>query len=214
MSQDVHKEGMSAAAKSLLRMLEEAGDRQRDELAREAEDKISGIRRKAFSEARQRMERAVVQERKRIAQGLARVEAEIETAQRQHGLKHDAKLVVEGRELLKQALTARWQEPGARQAWAGALLAQSHTVVIAREWRIDCPPDWPESERQEAVDIASRDYGARLEVQTSEAMSAGLKLTSGGLLVDMSVDGLLADTERTDSALLALYEDLRRGERS
>lgn len=212
MSQDVPSKGLSAAAKGLLQMLEEAGVRQCEELAGQADQKIAGIRRKAFSDARQRVRSAVAQERKRIAQALARVEAEIETAQRQHILKHDAKLVTEGRDLLKQALQARWREPEARRAWAKAILDLADAVVIARDWQVEGPSDWPDSERRELVEIASRDWGATVAVRTCDAMSAGLRLTCGGLAVDMSVDGLLADTERTDSALLALYGKRRKGE--
>jgi len=212
MSQDVQSEELSAAAKGLLRMLEEAGERQCDELASKADQKIAGIRRKAFSEARQRVQRAVAQERKRLAQALARVEAEIETAQRQHILKHDAKLVAEGRQLLKQELIARWQHPDARRSWAKALLELSDAVVLGRDWKIDGPSDWPDAERHDVVEIASQKFGAKVEAKTCDVMPAGLKLTSGGLVVDMSVDGLLADKERTDSALLALYGELRKGE--
>lgn len=214
MNQDVQTEGLSSAAKGLLRLLEEAGDRQCQELAGEAEQKIAGIRRKAFSEARQRVERAVEQERKRIAQALARVEAEIETAHRQHVLKHDAKLVTEGRDLLKHSLAERWQHPDARRGWAKALLDLANTVVIARDWQIDCPPDWPDSERQEVVEAASRDCAAKVDVQTCAAMTAGLRLICGGLVVDMSVEGLLADADGIDSALLALCEGLGQGEQA
>ena len=147
-----------------------------------------------------------------MAQSLARVEAEIETAQRRHILQHDAELVAEGRQALQQALLLRWQKPDARSEWARALIDTAARVVIARQWRIEGPPDWPEQEQARIAQHASEMHGADVETRSVDEVRAGLRLRCGGMTVDMSIDGLLADGERTDSDLLALYQTIGRRE--
>lgn len=214
MSESTEIETLPGPAKGLLRLLEEAGERECADLRRDGERKVTELRRQAFARARQRVHQAVGDERKRMAQSLARVEAEIETARRQRILAHAAGLVKEGRELLREALLERWQQPAARKLWVSALIQAAGRVVIARDWRMECPADWPEEERAGAIELAAAACGASLEVQARDSIEAGLRLVSGGVSLDMRVDGLLADTAGIDSDLLGLYRDHRAGERS
>ncbi|MFP4209365.1 MAG: hypothetical protein ACLFSC_12000 [Wenzhouxiangella sp.] len=202
-----------AAASGLLRLLQESGEQQCREILRAGNDKVAEVRRKAFARARERVRAAVADERKRMEQAIGRVEAELETTLRRRQLVHDARLVAEGRSLLEQALVECWRQPAARKAWGAALLDAAAAVAIARDWRIECPPDWPQEERDEIIRRASEVCGAQVEIQARDSITAGLKLVSGGLAVDMRIDGLLADRDRIDSSLLALYGRLREGAR-
>ncbi|HMA98044.1 MAG TPA: hypothetical protein VKO38_01170 [Wenzhouxiangella sp.] len=205
-------EGVARSAKGLLSLLDEAGERECAALISEAEQKAAELRSRAFGRARERVRIAVGQVRKQMAQSLARVEAEIETARRQRILAHDAELVAEGRELLRSALLKRWQQPAARKAWAAKLVDAADRVVIAREWQIECPPDWPDEERAEIVERAAKVCGAKVDVCSCHSIDAGLRVISGGLVVDMRVDGLLADSAYVEGALLALCRSSRTGE--
>jgi hypothetical protein len=196
----------SGSSKALLNLLQESGEQECAELVQKAEQKSADIRRRAFGRARERVRLAVGQARKQMAQSLARVEAEIETAQRQRILAHDSKLVAEGRDLLKLALQRRWQQTEFRKAWAAALLDAAAQVVISRDWQIDSPSDWPKEERAKIIELAARTHGAAVEVCSCDSIDAGLRLTSGGLIVDMRVDGLMANRGDIDSALLAFYQ--------
>lgn len=196
----------------LLSLLEESGEQQCRALRSEAATKLSELRRKAFARARQRVGAAVADERKRMNQAIARVEAEVETTLRQRLLAHDAALVEQGRELLAEALLQLWQDPGARRVWAATLLEAAARVAMARDWRIECPPDWPSEEQAETTRRAADAHGARVEVEPSEALKAGLKLVSGGLVVDMSLAGLLVDRDSIDGAVLELVRRAQAGE--
>lgn len=212
MTENLNIDGLPESARGLLNLLDEAGERQCAQLTSEANQKAAEIRRRAFGRSRERVGLAVGQVRKQMAQSLARVQAEIETAQRKRILAHDAELVAEGRDLLKSALLKRWQQTAGRRAWAASLMDAAARVVIAREWQIECPSDWPHEERAETVDRAEKLCGATVEVTASKSIDAGLLLVSGGLVVDMRVDGLLANRGYIDSALLALYQNSAKGD--
>lgn len=196
----------------LLGLLEESGEQQCRTLRSESQVRLADLRRKAFARARQRVSAAIAEERKRMNQAIGRVEAEVETTLRRRLLAHDQALVNEGRRLLAEALRRRWQDPEAREAWADALLDQAAGVVLARDWRIKCPLDWPSAEQTRTVRRAAELHGARIEVDLSESLEAGLKLDSGGLVVDMSLEGVLMDRNSIDGALLDLVRQAQAGE--
>lgn len=197
------------AVSGLLRLLAESAEQQCNALRAQAEDKISGIRRQAFAQARERVGAAVADERERIAQVLGRVTAELETESRRRSLRRDAHLVEAGRRRLADVLARRWANAEARAQWLAALLAQSASVLITREWLLECPEDWPEDERLGAVSQAAA-HQARLEVQAMAELDVGLRLRAGGMLVDMSISGLLADSDRIDGELLAIFDTLAK----
>ena len=120
MKEILRTEVSSGSPKALLNLLQTSGEQECAELVRQAEQKSADVRRRAFRQARERVRLAVSQARKQMAQSLARVEAEIETAQRQRILAHDAKLVAEGRDLLRLALQRRWQQPESQGMGGGA----------------------------------------------------------------------------------------------
>lgn len=196
----------------LLDLLRDSGEQQCRALRSEGEARLAELRRKAFARARARVRAAVAEERKRMNQAIGRVEAEVETTLRRRQLAHDQALVEEGRRLLAEALRRRWRDSEARKAWADALLDQAARVVMARQWRIDCPADWPSAEQARTVDRAAELHDARVEVRASESLAAGLKLVSGGLVVDMSLDGVLVDRDSIDGALLDLVRRAQAGE--
>lgn len=198
----------------LLDLLDTSGEQQCRDLRSEGATKVAELRRKAFARARQRVSAAIAEERKRMDQAIGRVEAEVETTLRQRLLAHDAALVEQGRRVLVEDLTRRWQDPGARSAWAATLVDEAANVVIARDWRVECPNGWPGEEQDELVRRAAEAHGARVEVVPSESLEAGLKLVSGGLVVDMSLAGLLVDEDFIDGALLDLVGRASAGEAS
>jgi len=202
----------NTAVAGLLRLLEESGDAQCAQLRAKAAEQIAAIRRQAYQRARQRIRKAVAEERARIRQEVGRVDAEVETELRRRSLRHDARLVDAGREALDQALRERWQDAGARQAWADAVLALCDRVLIGREWRLSCPSDWPEAERRRAMEQARERAGATLTIEEDASLEQGFRVRCGGVSVDMSVAGLLSDRAAIEGALLHINSRVRQGE--
>ncbi|MEE4637129.1 MAG: hypothetical protein V2J42_00100 [Wenzhouxiangella sp.] len=195
----------------LLSLLEDSGEAQCKALRAEAATRVADLRHKAFSRARRRVSAAIAEERKRMDQAIGQVEAEVETTLRQRLLAHDAALIEHGRQLLAESLLGLWKDSGARRAWVSTLLDEAASVVIARDWRIECPSDWPAEERAAAAHRAADVHAAKVETLCSESLEAGLRLVSGGLVVDMSLAGLLQDRDRIDGALLNLVRRAKTG---
>ncbi len=210
MKQPTNREISSVA--DLRALLQESGEQQCAAVRAEGAKTLAEARRKAFARARSRVRTAIRDERARMAEALGRVEAEVETAVRRRRLAHDARVLVEGRERLVDALTERWRQPEARRTWAETLLAQAADVVNARRWRMDCPSDWPEAERAEIIELGAERYQARIDVGSDAGLEVGLRLSSGGVCVDMSLAGLLADRDRVDGTLLDLFAGDEAGE--
>ena len=196
----------------LLGLLEESGEQQCLDLRSKTAEQVTEVRRKAFAQARERVAVAVREERARMAEALGRIKAEVETTLRRRMLAHDAEVLAEGRRQLLEALRDCWHKAAARRVWSSALLETAASVINAREWRIECPQDWPEDERSESIQRAAKHYQAKVEVQPDESLEAGLRLVSGGLCVDMSLSGLLRDEGRIDGALLGLVAEMEPGE--
>lgn len=202
----------NTAVAGLLRLLDASGDEQCSQLRAKAAAQIAEIRRLAYQQARQRIRTAVAEERTRIRQEVGRVEAEVETELRRGALRHDARLVDAGREGLEQALRERWRDEGSRQAWVDAVLTLCEQVVIGREWILSCPSDWPQAERERAIEQARERAGAALIIEEDVALEQGFRVCCGGVSVDMSVAGLLVDRAAIEGALLHLNRCVRQGE--
>ncbi|TVS14012.1 MAG: hypothetical protein EA419_00460 [Wenzhouxiangella sp.] len=202
----------SSSVADLRAMLQASGEQQCAAVRAEGAKKIAELRRKAFAQARARVRAAVRDERARMSQALGRVEAEVETAVRRRTLAHDARVLAEGRERLAEVLAERWQKTSARRIWAATLLVQAAGVIHARQWRIECPSDWPDAERSETIELGAERHQARIEVHPVAGLDVGLRLISGGIAVDMSLTGLLADRDRIDGALLDLFTRVDEGE--
>ena len=202
----------NTAVAGLLRLLEESGAGQCEQLRVQAAEKIEAIRRQAYRQARQRIRRAVADERERMRTEIGRVEAEVETELRRRGLRRAAQLVEAGRAGLDQVLQERWQDAAARANWSASLLDLCERVLLGRDWLLQCPADWPEAERQVAIDRARIRAGAALEIKDDPELTAGLRLHCGGVTVDMSVAGLLSDRAAIEGALLHIHSRVGQGE--
>lgn len=202
----------NTAVAGLLRLLEESGETQCAELRARAAEKIGAIKRQAYAQARQRVRNAVAEERARIKQEVGRVEAEVASDLRRRGLRHDARLVESGRELLAQVLRRRWEDPEARQAWLGQTLEVCQRVVMGRDWVMRCPPHWPEDERRQAVALAEKQAGVALEIKDDADLAEGFQVQCRGVVVDLTVPGLLADQAAIEGALLQINRLLTRGD--
>lgn len=192
----------------LLRLLDESGDRQCALLEQESSARIASLRRQAFAQARARVSSAIAEERLRIADAVHRVEAELHSELRRCMLGHDARLVALGHASLLAELQRRWGQAAARADWLARLLEQCARVSICRQWCLECPPDWPAEEQLAAVQLAAGEHAAELTIAPLAELQAGLRVRVGGLLVDMSIPGLLAEAATIESELLGIYQGL------
>ena len=132
--------------------------------------------------------------------------AQLETQRRLHRHRQVNQILEEGYARLEDTLRQRWHESEARTEWVAAALAQARDVLIAGHWVLEHPPGWDPNEAPPPPE------GVTLEARADDELPAGLRICAGNARVDASPAGLLRDSERVKSWLLAEIEALRRKE--
>ena len=87
-------------------------------------------------------------------------------------------------------------------------------MLLGRDWTLEHPQDWPDEERDRAIELAQERCGAKVTTRPADGLKAGLKILSGGALVDMSIPGLLANERTIEGELLAEFNRAAEGEQS
>ena len=198
-------------ADALKELLEQSREQQCRELKERAAHEARELRRRARRQGRERVSRAAKEERARLEREVRLVEAEIETELRRRERLRDLALLEAGREVLREALAARWQDREQRLQWAAVTMQEARDVLFGREWILEHPADWADEERDAAILYAREQCGAEVSAAPADELDAGLRIRCKGALVDMSVAGLMAHGRAIEGALLA---EINRAEAS
>lgn len=198
--------GVEPALQALLGLVESSRARLCEEILGEANDRARAVRRQAYVEARARMRQTFDEQRLRRRERIAAAEARLATQRRLHEQQRIAALLRLAWEQLPGELEALWRQPTTRATWVGAVLAAARRRLPAGRWRIVHAADWPESERL----LLARSAGAVLaetpRFEAEPTIAAGLKVVSGGNVVDGTLEGLLADRADVEAGLLRALE--------
>jgi hypothetical protein len=199
---------------ALMELLEQSRSAQCQQAREGAELQATELRRRARKAVRERVSKAAHEERARLEREVRMVEAEIETEQRRRARRRDSMLIDSGHKLLAEALAARWKDRAGRAAWAEAAVHEAGDVLLGRDWVLEHPAGWAEDERDRALALARERCGARVDAKPVDGIEAGLRIRSGGALVDMSIAGLLANERSIEGELLAEFHRAAEGEQS
>jgi hypothetical protein len=196
---------------ALLELLDKARRAYCERTLREARDQAGGYLKRARRVARERVHRAVGDERDRLERELRLAAAGIETEQRHLGRQRDLELIRAGWVALEEALQDRWADPQARREWAQAAIEEAGELLLGKDWTIEHPEDWPDEESSAAAATATEMFAVEAAFKASSEVPAGLRIRNGGSLVDMSPAGLLAHRRSIEADLLAEVQDTARG---
>lgn len=199
---------LQASLQALLDLVDGDRERQYAQIVGEARTRAATLRSQAQAEARTRMRQTFDAQRRALQARVAAAQAQLATQLRLHAQQRTSLLLDLARQQLPAALLARWAQPAARAAWVAQVLDVAHARLPAAGWRIVHAADWPVDERAAtAVGLALRGH-ADLAWDTDLGMAAGLKVVAAGNTVDGSLQGLLAESDDVDAALLHQLEDL------
>ena len=201
-------------ADALMQLLDQSRDAQCQEARERAGLQAAEVRRAARKQARERVSRAAHEERERLDREVRRVEAELETEQRKRARRRDMELIAAGRDMLREALAARWGNRAGRAAWAEIGVLEAAEVLLGRDWTLEHPADWADEERDAALALARERCGAQVTAKAVAPLDAGLRIRSEGALVDLSIPGLLANVRTIEGELLAEFNRAAEGETS
>lgn len=196
--------GRQAAA--LLALVEADRAHKCEAIEAEARSRAAAIVRDAHAAARTRMRAAFAEERARMQARVTAARANLETRRRAAAHAFAAAQIVAGTERLPAALDARWADASARRTWVDDAVRQARALLAPGAWRIVHATGWPRDERDAlATDLAER-HGTSVTFVEDAAAGAGLKIASGGNVIDGTRAGLVADRAEIGALLLAALE--------
>lgn len=208
---------VEAQTTALLKLLESTRLEKTTALNDETDQQIADILRGARKLGREKLSRAVRQERAHARQVLRHLEAAIETRRNQADRVRDAALLETAWPRLEAALAARWSDPEARRAWLHAALAVGLRVLPAGTWRIRHPAGVTPDDISAALDEEASGMRLSMEFQSMEFhedpdMEGGLVIEAGATRLDATPAGLLVRRRSIESALLAACQMADRTE--
>ena len=196
--------GVERAMEALLALIESDRARLCDRILGEAREEARGLHGNAHAGARARMRQAFEEQRGRRREQLAAAEARLATERRLHEQQRLVAWLRLASEQLARELQELWQQDEARATWARAVLAAARERLPGGRWRIAHAADWPDDERERVVRDAAPEAIPCCEADP--AIAAGLKVVSGGIVLDGTLEGLLVDRSDFEARLLRRLE--------
>jgi hypothetical protein len=198
-------DGVEVQLRQLLQVVERHRDERRHELLGQAQREAERVIREAHAEARARMHRCIQSIREERHGRLAASEAKLQTHRRRRREGADLWLLAAAWQPLRKALLARWSLATARRQWIELLVNQARALLVATDWQIEHPVDWPAPERTALEERLTGQLGCAPEFIPCEDIKAGLRVCADGTCVDATVEGLLRDETRIEALLLARF---------
>jgi hypothetical protein len=198
-------DGVEAQLQQLLRVVERHRDERCNELLGQARSEAARVVRQAHTEARARMHRSIQALREERRQRLDASEAKLQTHRRRRREGADLWLLAAAWQPLRKALLARWSLAASRRQWVDSLVSRARALLVASDWQIEHPVDWPAPERAALEERLTTQLGRVPEFIPREDIEAGLRICADGTCVDATLAGLLRDQAGIESLLLARF---------
>jgi hypothetical protein len=198
--------GVEPAMQALLGLVESHRARLCEEILGEANGRAQALRRQAYADARARMRQTFEEQRLLRRERIAAAEARLATQRRLHEQQRTAALLRLAWEQLPGELEALWRQPATRATWVDAVLAAARPRLPPGTWRIVHAADWPEGEQRLLAQTSGVVPEEAPHFEADPTIAAGLKVVSGGNVVDGTLEGLLADRTDFEAGLLRALE--------
>jgi len=199
---------LAAREQALLDLVEADRAQRCDTIMDEARANAAATLMAAHAEARARMRSTFAGERERRAALVAAAQAKLQTHRRLHEQRRAAALVAAGWQKLPAALRVRWQQPVSQRAWVECVIAAARAALPKGSWRIAHAAGWPDEERTALCQSLAGELGTSPQLAADDTIQAGLKVAAGWMVVDGTLEGLLADRTEIAAALLRLLEQV------
>ena len=174
-------------------------------LEREARDWSRKRLQDARHQALLQFRKAAAMERERFSREISAAEAAISAEGRSRHQQHLCAMVQAVIDRLPAALVQRWKSPSHRSQWIQAALNNAARRLGNGSWLIRFAPGAEDDELPGEFD------GTGIQWTPDPGLQAGLVIEKGGARLDASIKGLLADTSRVQSHVLALLGEVRGG---
>ena len=172
--------------------------------ARKSEQLLADTRRRM----RERVHRAVIEERQRRESALLETRHRIETAGRRRVQAHYRDFLRDAAPLLRAELEQRWRDTEARRTWCEMLLEEAADRLPAERWTIEHPAHWSGDDSEWLAQAFAARELPRPEFVEDPAIAAGLRARLGPACLDATLEGLTVNCYAVEAKLLAEWERL------
>jgi len=197
---------MNDNERRLAEMLRQWRDEECRQLRERADAEARELLQHTHRRARRDLHRAVLAERERNRGRIAAAEAELATLRRRHDQQMGSVIVAAARRRLPEKLAEHWADPERRRLWIRAAAAQALRRLPRGRWRIRHAFCFKAADFDSLLQALKPGLAEEPELLSELDMEAGLIIECGGVSLDASARGLLADREALNARLLALCE--------
>ena len=191
---------------ALLALVEADRERQCAQIMAPAQAQAESLGSHARAEALTQLRNAFAQQRSRRHDALAAAQAKLATQRRLNKQQRNASLLQQAWARLPDELLAAWIQPDSRVAWVAKVVATARAHLPPGDWGIVHAPDWPVDEQQTTASSVTASAVGAPWLKADAAIRAGIKIVSGGNVIDGTLTGLLTDRGEFESQLLRLLE--------
>jgi hypothetical protein len=155
---------------------------------------------------RQRVHKAVVEERRRRETSLLDARHRIETAGRRKVQAQYRRFLHEAVPMLTAELGERWHDSESRRSWCEMVIGEAVSRLPAEPWTVEHPRDWSSEDTKWLEQTFAAGGLPKPALNVDAGITAGLRVRLGSACLDATVDGLMADTRAMEGRLLAAWE--------
>jgi len=189
----------------LIALVESYRDRECREQLEQARSTKQKMIRIAFQKARQHLHQAVERERARAVSHIRSAEAELHTKRRAVEQRVAQSFLKGGWLLLREGLLKRWQDNESRLTWIGQCAVEAMERLPMDHWTVKHPVDCTQEELTHFSNLVTKESGdIVIELLVDHEIEAGLVVGTSNTYLDMSLEGLLKDSESIEARMLAL----------
>lgn len=197
------------AAAALLQVIADNREAKCQALREHAASEARAILKQAHAGAREQVRAELEETRKRDREQRARAEAQQRRRERLAREQDLKARLDEGARQVKELLAQSWQDPVERWTWVEGAALRAAAMLPAGRWEIAHPGGWPKPERERLRQLLLERGVGTADFVPDQAIAAGVRLSSGNAVFDVTLSGLLADRTAVEARLLFHVEDLR-----
>ena len=172
------------------------------DVSRKAEQLLADSRRRM----RERVHKAVVEERQHRETALLDARHRIETGARRRVQQHYREFLHEAMPLLQDALEKRWRDTEGRQDWCEMVIAEAADVLPPAAWTVEHPDEWSDNDTQWLQQAFAAHGLPKPGLRRDGGIAAGLRVRLDAACLDATLDGLTAKLHVVEARLLAAWE--------
>lgn len=188
-------DALAAQQNARCREIQSAADRKSEQLLADSRRRM-----------RERVHRAVAEQRQRRETALLDVRHRIETARRHAVQAHYRDFLQDAAPLLHAELERRWRDAPSRRDWCESAIGEASERLPGVRWTVEHPADWTPDDMQWLKRVFTGRGLPQPESREDAAIPAGLRIRLGAASLDATLDGLLANRPAVEARLLAAWE--------